>query len=170
VSAILALGIDPGYATLGMATVTRDGQCYRVCGVRSHKCSFARCTGYRVSGALTSAIGRMTMATKKAAKKAPKGKALQPVIVCSNNAVLFGRVRDPLANPLTIEGARQAYYWANPGGHFGLAGADERAPAGPQLGSRVGARGTITVTSIACVIAVTENAAKAWDEWPITTK
>ena len=92
-----------------------------------------------------------------------------PVIVCSNNAVLFGRCADVNADPLKLVDARQAYYWVNPGGHMGLAGADERAPIGPQAGSRVGARGTILLRSIACVIEVTDAAAKVWDAWPITT-
>lgn len=90
-------------------------------------------------------------------------KKVRAVIVCSNNAVLFGRTDDIDGETITLHDARQAYYWVNPGGHFGL------AESGPGDGSRIGGKGTITLRNIACVIAVTEAGAKAWDAYPVTT-
>jgi hypothetical protein len=84
------------------------------------------------------------------------------VIVCSNNAILFGWTDDIHGESITLTRARQAYYWVNEGGHMGL------ARTGPQPGSRVGAEGTITVRSIACVIDASE-AADAWAAYPVTT-
>lgn len=100
-----------------------------------------------------------TMKTK--AKKSVKG---IPVVVCSNNAVLFGRVENPIALPLRIKGARQAYYWKNQGGHCGLAN------SGPNAGSRVGDSADLFLHSVACVIECSAEGAKAWDSYPVTTK
>jgi len=87
---------------------------------------------------------------------------MKPIIVCSRNAILFGWTADPTAIPLRLEKARWAYYWVNPGGHLGL------AETGPQVGSRIGSAGTITLTEVACVIDATAGA-DVWEAYPVST-
>jgi len=106
-----------------------------------------------------------TTSTKTAKTKALKApKTMRPVIVCSNNAVLYGYTSCTTKKEITLHGCRWAYYWVNQGGHLGL------ASTGPQAESRIGSAGTITVGTIACVIEVTPEAAKVWDSFPVSTK
>lgn len=85
------------------------------------------------------------------------------VLVCSNNAVWFGLTSDPMADPIELTKARQAYHWVNPGGHCGLAN------SGPAAGSRVGAAGSVILRGVVCVIDASASR-DAWLDYPVTTK
>lgn len=103
------------------------------------------------------------MATKKKAAKAAKPKG-HPVIVCANNAVIFGWTEDYSGESIRLTGARHAYYWRNLGGHAGL------AATGPQQGSRVGAACTMVVRGPIVAVLDASAGAEAWAAWPVTTE
>ena len=90
-------------------------------------------------------------------------KKLHAVIVCANNAVIFGWTEDYSGDSIRLERARHAYYWKNTGGHAGL------AATGPQKGSRVGATCTMTVRGPIVAVWDASEGAEAWAAWPVTT-
>ncbi len=91
--------------------------------------------------------------------------AMRPVIVCANNAIVFGYSKCTTKATITLERARWAYYYVNVGSHLGL------ATDGPQEGSRIGGTGTITLRgNIVCVIECTPEAAEKWNSFPVSIK
>lgn len=83
----------------------------------------------------------------------------RPVIVCTEHrAVFFGYATETSGNQFLLMRARMAIYFGTQRGVMQL------AETGPTEKSRISARADIDVRKITCVIEVTPEAAKAWEE------
>ena len=85
----------------------------------------------------------------------------RPVIVCTEfRGVFFGYAADTQGDTINLKRARMAIYWGTTKGVMQL------AETGPTSSSKISARADIEVRKITAVFAVTDDAARKWEEAP----
>ena len=89
-----------------------------------------------------------------------KSKEERAVLVCTKlRAVVFGYTKDTSGDTIFLRSARNCFYWdAACEGFLGLAN------VGPVGKSKVGKRADIELREISCVVFVTPEAVKVWEE------
>jgi hypothetical protein len=83
----------------------------------------------------------------------------RPVIVCTEHrGVFFGHATETDGDRFLLKRARMAIYFGTQRGVMQL------AETGPTASSKISARADIDVRKITCVMEVTPEAAKAWED------
>ena len=82
-----------------------------------------------------------------------------PVIVCTKHrGVFFGYAIDTKGEVIDLVRARMAIYWGTTRGIM------ELAEVGPNAKSKISARADLQLRDITCVMEVSGDAAKAWED------
>jgi hypothetical protein len=100
-----------------------------------------------------------TKAVPKANRRVAAKVAERPVIVCTEfRGVFFGYAEDTSGDVIHLKRARMAIYFGTTKGVMQL------AETGPTKQSKISARADVEVRKVTAVFAVTDQAAKAWEE------
>ncbi len=99
---------------------------------------------------------------KPAKKLARVNAPLRPVLVTTaHRGVFFGYAGNTDGETIALRDARLCVYWSSDcKGFMGL------ASTGPTAGCRIGPKADIALRNITAVLAVTDDAVKAWDAAP----